>query len=628
MTALFITQGTTLTHKFKHNGSFVSAILQARTSKTDSGKMLLNVSTETGGLTLNDGYIELRLTSSQTIALEPTKAIYELHATDSNNEISSIDEGYIKIKETAINRDDDPTENANGTATVLQDEQFRADNYENYIAYGFEEIEDTGNLSRNFSGARVLVQGRYVDIETVSRTFMANSTTEIWLDKDGVISFEESKEVDGGFNVLPVHQDKISLDRLVTDDTKVIAIRNVANRTKIQKRKVNYHRTGDELYDNYQITSGEYSGLLHGSVGGVVNHYFNSNALYFSPNTSDADKITYVKKILDLVIIERANDREYKIGMRCTAGGMVWKVISLAGDNMTASSSPFAVSGYAIDQVVVDGNVTWQAIYPHFNSQSSFWLDILPTLNTYRYPDSNDAYPNFIYVLDSVADISWVTDMSSLAPYSYENLLYNIVNDNILTQTSNNLTFTFQGNIHPANGGGYTRQYFMDNVEVHRVLKAMSSIYSRLGASYDGSRATIDAHKALIKTGVNSLRDSSTGLFGLYQGFDITDFLNNRRRGDVNMIRAQCYGTLFDDDAISKDHTRQAMEAIEEIYPNHYTDGSSDTWFSLLPTYSLLKGFGDKATAARVIEYVNQNIPKSRFTVQDTACYQAILAEL
>lgn len=314
-------------------------------------------------------------------------------------------------------------------------------------------------------------------------------------------------------------------------------------------------------------------------------------------------------------IANRVNSGTYKFGMKMITAGFIWLNTTYGSGGAggtVAASSPFT-SGYSVGSTVVDGTITWKAIFASYASQVYFWMDTDRTFLTYTAPDSHDSYAStFISLLaryiQLTGDYNWLQGNSTQPSgsgtyYTYQQVLTSIFTDNLANLVNLSpqfLTQVFQGNVNPADGSSYTAFFLEDNTESYSGFIDAAYIFGLLGDTTNQTNSI--GYAADVNSGIYNLYDVNFNLFTYQYGVAVSSFYNSTTLQFYPWMQAQLFPELHNIPSISNDQRLAVRLWVSQRWESWWSDRGKD----LLPDteFGFLAAFmwQDSAKAYAFIE--------------------------
>ena len=331
------------------------------------------------------------------------------------------------------------------------------------------------------------------------------------------------------------------------------------------------------------------------------------------------------------VIGPRINTGTYKFGMKMVVAGFVWinTTYGSGGAGGTAAgSSPFT-SGYSVGSTVVDGTITWKAIYAWYANQQWFWMDTDRTFLTYTAPDSHDSYASTFFSLlyryiQLSGHFNWLGVANSPQPsgsgtyYTYQQVLTSIFTNNLANLVNLSpqfLTQVFQGNVNPADGSSYTAFFLEDNTESYSGFNDAAAIFGLLGDTTNQTNAI--GYAADVNSGIFNLYDLNFNLFTYQYGIPVSSFYNSTTLQFYPWMQAQLFPELHNIPSISNDQRLAVRLWMSQRWESWWSDKGKDllpdTEFGFLAAfmwqdsgkaYAFIENFDRYFTSGAVIHEV------------------------
>lgn len=318
---LHIEQNSTFTHEvLVKDGKNItdltgySAVMQARIDARS--EPFLNI-TDGNGIIIDEpnGKITISLPPATTAAIKEKSGTYTLEITSPSGDTQRILQGKIDVSfsDIDIEAESQPIKQA---IEALEHARIFKDNYHNFIQSGLTTENENG-LELGFAGGDGHVAGNTLRVASFKHKFTPNRTTDIWLNKYGFISYEENEFP----TELPIYDDQLYINQVITDSTKIIGITNNPNRTKRTKTGKSGYFLNDDILSKYKMTSGLYSSSFQKAIGGEVISCFENNAFYFAPDLSATERKEQIINQFKKLVINHATERVYLANMFCIANG-------------------------------------------------------------------------------------------------------------------------------------------------------------------------------------------------------------------------------------------------------------------------------------------------------------------
>lgn len=293
------------------------------------------------------------------------------------------------------------------------------------------------------------------------------------------------------------------------------------------------------------------------------------------------EMLNHIRIVIDRAICPHQLEHSYYYGMLVTdSAGYIWQC---RNDGTSHTSVSFPASPTAKVTEYEDNDITWLCFgRTSVNSPIITWQlgDTTVTMDEFRLPDSHDSYAaTLMWALEQLRLAGFVPDgfftENSKHGITYVAALKEILYYNVLIQTENNLSRTFQYNIVPdGSDSEYNIQFFMDNCEVWAGLQAAYDFYSdsryTIAPEYP---AYVAGFRDTILVGLQSLWDETTERFTYYLGYDPSNDPENPLF--YPWIMSQTWASLWD---VPLDYyqIRAAMNYIEEAYPDWWQTNRID----------------------------------------------------
>lgn len=237
------------------------------------------------------------------------------------------------------------------------------------------------------------------------------------------------------------------------------------------------------------------------------------------------EMLNHIRTAIDRAIRPWRASTQYRYGMLVTdTDGYIWQC---RNDGTSGKSASWPQSPAAGATDCIDNDIAWRCFGQ--TSPSATWQlgDTNVTMDEFKAPDSHDAYAStLMWALEQLRIAGYVPDSffmeTSAHGISYVAAMREIIHYNLLTQITNGLCKTFQGDIVPdGSGRSYNLQFLMDNCEVWAGLQAAHDFYSDERYTADATYpAYIGSFKKIILAGINTLWEDDARMFAYYQGYD------------------------------------------------------------------------------------------------------------
>lgn len=292
--------------------------------------------------------------------------------------------------------------------------------------------------------------------------------------------------------------------------------------------------------------------------------------------------LNHMNGVMYHVCADREDSGAYGFGQKIISSGFIWRCQTVAGGT-TAASTPFT-TGYSLGSTVVDNDITWKAVYPHYDTANLFWLNVDQTFESYRFPDSHDSYAStfasivaqYGRIVGATAMTDWLDEASPLPGYATNKDLFDAVMDiNLLDQlTGNNLTYTFQNAINPSNGSSYNIQFYEDNCESSKGARDLAYIYGEYG---DTTNETVysDLHDDL-EMGLAGMYSTTNQVFARYFGDDTDTW--PEFPGWYPYCQAQFFGEKNNLPHATSSIRYDVRQSVFRMYPNWWVEKSRSSF--------------------------------------------------
>ena len=493
--------------------------------------------------------------------------------------------------------------------------------YHNCVLSGIVFLK-TGDLTIECMQGTAIVNGNSVNLDQTSFEVSKKCVTDIWLDDKGQLIQKISDDATS----LPLYKDKLRLYQIYTDLEGITAIYDLRNRHLRIKNLPNSYYTMQDLLDNYRITDGIYKDCFSATPGGGIVWYFSNNAFFLLCESAAYDQYSiviyqYIIKAFEKLVISYSTNKRYLKGMFCTAAGFIWQAKS-AGTS--SNNSPFNGT-YKLGYILKDNDIEWEAVYKHYGGHNYFWLDTNPD-GTVKAPDSHDSYAaslcSLIYRYCEMTNYGWLTEVS-IHGNSHIDILRNIVFHNMMLPINDDdRTLVFQGGISPVNGGGNNSDYLMDNCEVFDGFISFANICLEL-EDIDGEQEALMC-ASTIKDGIDNLYDDKYDLFRWVGSAKTEDMILDNTAARNTYWLAQYFIDYLVFDDIQQFKRDNARKYADSLFPDSEDDNSRDIFIMLIPTYTLLKRYGNKERAIKALNYVERYKRIYDLSIQQMGLYLAI----
>lgn len=294
--------------------------------------------------------------------------------------------------------------------------------------------------------------------------------------------------------------------------------------------------------------------------------------------------LKHIKTHLYHLVMPRVDGGTYKPGMLMTQDDWIWRNQTLVDGDAAADASAFG-GAYSVGSTVVDGDLTWRAIMPHYdNTTYAFVCRVQTDFISYFPADAHDSSASMMAkaigqygkIAGTAAMLTFLNEDSPIPDgvgtyYTYYELFDMIVTANLTTQISDSLTKTFQNDVNPFAGGIYNVQFLEDNCESVEGFRFAAYIYDAMGETAKRDQALAD-EITVDQFGVAGLYNVFTRRYAWHFGNDTTtwpEFPGWYPYGQSQWFPEKC--NLRCSTSSIRYQVRQQMQ---EQYPNWLQDKS------------------------------------------------------